>query len=149
MSNESFSQEKLPFNDLSKAESVVINNKGTEAPFTGKYVQNKEKGTYICKKCGAALYHSSDKFESDCGWPSFDDEIKGAVNRFPDADGMRTEMNLRFMRCTSRSCFYRRKVYIKKCPALCQFSVTRFCSCHSRTRQIWNGYFCRRMFLGC
>ncbi len=92
MSNESLSQEKLPFNDLNKAESVVINNKGTEAPFTGKYVENKEKGTYICKKCGAALYHSSAKFESDCGWPSFDDEIKGAVNRFPDGDGMRTEI---------------------------------------------------------
>ena len=92
MSNESFSQEKLPFNNLSKAESVVINDKGTEAPFTGKYVENKEKGTYICKKCGAALYHSSAKFESDCGWPSFDDEIKGAVNRFPDGDGMRTEI---------------------------------------------------------
>jgi len=92
MSNESLSQEKLPFNDLSKAESVVINNKGTETPFTGKYVEYKEKGTYICKKCGAALYHSSAKFESDCGWPSFDDEIKGAVNRFPDGDGMRTEI---------------------------------------------------------
>lgn len=90
MTIESYSQEKLPFNDLSKAESNVINNKGTETPFTGKYVNNKEKGTYICKKCGAALYYSSDKFESDCGWPSFDDEIKGAVKRTPDADGIRT-----------------------------------------------------------
>jgi len=96
MTIESYSQEKLPFNDLSKAESNVINNKGTETPFTGKYVNNKEKGTYICKKCGAALYYSSDKFESDCGWPSFDDEIKGAVKRTPDADGMRTEIT-----CTS------------------------------------------------
>lgn len=90
MTIESYSQEKLPFNDLSKAESNVINNKGTETPFTGKYVNNKEKGTYICKKCGAALYYTSDKFESDCGWPSFDDEIKGAVKRTPDADGIRT-----------------------------------------------------------
>ncbi len=92
MSNESFSQEKLPFNDLSKSESHVINNKGTETPFTGKFVNSKEKGTYVCKKCGAALYYSSDKFESDCGWPSFDDEIKGAVKRTPDADGLRTEI---------------------------------------------------------
>jgi peptide methionine sulfoxide reductase msrA/msrB len=92
MATELYSQEKLPFNDLSKNESYVINNKGTETPFTGKYVNNKEKGTYICKKCGAALYYSSDKFESDCGWPSFDDEIKGAVKRTPDADGMRTEI---------------------------------------------------------
>jgi peptide methionine sulfoxide reductase msrA/msrB len=87
-----YSQEKLQYNDLSKSESFVINNKGTESPFTGKFTKSKEKGTYICKKCGAALYYSTDKFESDCGWPSFDNEIKGAVNRFPDADGMRTEI---------------------------------------------------------
>jgi len=92
MSTNSFSQEKLPFNDLSKQESYVINNKGTEAPFTGKYTDHSEKGTYLCKKCGAALYYSSSKFKSDCGWPSFDDEIKGAVSRFPDPDGSRTEI---------------------------------------------------------
>jgi peptide methionine sulfoxide reductase msrA/msrB len=92
MSQESYSQEKLQFNDLTKEESQVINNKATEAPFKGKYTNSKEKGTYICKKCGAALYHSTDKFESDCGWPSFDDEIKGAVDRYPDPDGMRTEI---------------------------------------------------------
>jgi peptide methionine sulfoxide reductase msrA/msrB len=92
MENRSFSQEKLQYNDLTKAESSVINNKGTEKPFTGKFTKFAEKGTYVCKKCGAALYFSSSKFESDCGWPSFDDEIKGAVVRIPDADGMRTEI---------------------------------------------------------
>ena len=92
MSEKSFSQENLKFNDLTKFESRVINDKGTETPFTGKYTDSKEKGTYVCKKCGTALYHSSDKFESDCGWPSFDNEIKGAVNRFPDPDGSRTEI---------------------------------------------------------
>jgi len=92
MSTDSYSQENLPYNDLSKAESYVINNKGTETPFTGKYTNSKEKGTYLCKKCGAALYHSSNKFDSECGWPSFDDEIKGTINRIPDADGMRTEI---------------------------------------------------------
>ncbi len=92
MSAESFSQEKLPYNDLSKAEANVINNKGTEMPFIGKYTNSTEKGTYVCKRCGAALYYSSDKFKSDCGWPSFDDEIKGAVKRFPDPDGIRTEL---------------------------------------------------------
>ncbi len=92
MNQELFSQEKLIYNDLTKSESIVINNKGTEAPFVGKYTNSKEKGTYLCRKCGAALYSSSDKFKSDCGWPSFDDEIKGAVNRFTDPDGMRTEI---------------------------------------------------------
>jgi peptide methionine sulfoxide reductase msrA/msrB len=86
------SQEKLQFYDLTREESYVIDNKGTERPFTGKYNKYKEKGTYVCRKCGSALYHSSDKFESECGWPSFDDEIKGAVLRLPDPDGMRTEI---------------------------------------------------------
>ena len=92
MSENSHSQENLKYNDLSKEESYVVDNKGTERPFTGKYNKNKAPGTYICRKCGSALYHSSDKFESDCGWPSFDDEIKGAVKRLPDPDGMRIEI---------------------------------------------------------
>lgn len=92
MSINSFSQEKLPYNSLSKQESRVIEEKGTEAPFAGKYTNHSGKGTYLCKKCGAALYNSNSKFKSDCGWPSFDDEIKGAVLRFPDSDGMRTEI---------------------------------------------------------
>jgi peptide methionine sulfoxide reductase msrA/msrB len=92
MSDESFSQEKLQYYDLTKTESYVINNKGTESPFTGKFTDYTQKGTYVCKKCGAALYYSSDKFKSDCGWPSFDNEIKGAVTKIPDADGIRTEI---------------------------------------------------------
>jgi len=92
MSTETFSQEKLQYNNLTKAESDVINAKGTELPFIGKFTNYSEQGTYICKKCGAALYHSTDKFSSECGWPSFDDEIKGAVVRYTDADGMRTEI---------------------------------------------------------
>src|SRR5674476_1413704 len=92
MSENSYSQEKLKFYDITKAESNVINDKGTETPFTGKYNNYKGKGTYVCKKCGAALYYSTDKFVSDCGWPSFDNEIKGAVIRIPDPDGIRTEI---------------------------------------------------------
>ncbi|HBC77929.1 MAG TPA: methionine sulfoxide reductase [Bacteroidales bacterium] len=92
MTTQSFSQEKLPYNSLSKQESYVIENKGTEAPFTGKFTDYTGKGTYVCRKCGSALYYSSSKFKSDCGWPSFDDEIKGAVKRYPDPDGMRTEI---------------------------------------------------------
>ena len=61
-------------------------------PFTGKYLNFDGKGTYVCKRCGSHLYFSGDKFESHCGWPSFDDEIPNAVKRIPDADGIRTEI---------------------------------------------------------
>ena len=80
------------YNPLTPEEAAVILDKGTEPAFTGKYTNFTGKGTYVCKQCNAPLYRSSDKFKSDCGWPSFDDEIPGAVRRIPDADGMRTEI---------------------------------------------------------
>ena len=78
--------------ELTPEEKRVIVGKGTEAPFSGEYYRFKGKGTYCCKQCGAPLYRSSDKFDSGCGWPSFDDAVPGSVLRRPDPDGHRTEI---------------------------------------------------------
>ena len=83
---------KKSYNKISMEEERVIVHKGTEAPFSGKYNDFFEKGSYHCKRCNARLYTSEDKFKSTCGWPSFDDEIKGVIKRQKDVDGRRTEI---------------------------------------------------------
>jgi methionine-R-sulfoxide reductase len=82
---------------LTRAEEAVIVHRGTEQPFSGEFEHHSAPGTYACRRCGAELYRSDDKFDAACGWPSFDREIPGAVERLPDPDGERVE--IRCARC--------------------------------------------------
>ena len=91
--NSAFAQkDTMNYNKLTLQEEKVIIHKGTEIAYTGKYVNNKKDGIYTCKRCDAVLYKSTDKFDSHCGWPSFDDEVNGAVKQITDSDGRRTEI---------------------------------------------------------
>ncbi len=82
----------VKYNKLTEQEQAVILHKATDRAFTGDYYNKTDKGIYVCRQCNNRLYKSDDKFESHCGWPSFDDEIDGSVIRVPDSDGMRTEI---------------------------------------------------------
>ena len=86
-------EEEAKHNKLTKEEERVIVSKGTEQSFTGLFNDNWKRGTYVCKRCGAKLYYSESKFEAGCEWPSFDDEMLGAVRRTSDPDGVRTEIS--------------------------------------------------------
>ena len=84
--------ERSSYNVLSPEERWVIEEKGTERAFSGEHDDFYEDGLYVCRRCGAELYRSDDKFDARCGWPAFDKEIPGAVNHLPDPDGQRTEI---------------------------------------------------------
>lgn len=116
-------EKKMEFRKLTEFEEYVIVQKGTERPFTGEYTNHKENGTYTCKQCGVALYNSSDKFDSHCGWPSFEDEIKGAVIKTPDADGRRTEITCSNCNGHLGHVFYRER-YTQKNTRHCVNSVS-------------------------
>ena len=120
------SEVKMTDQKLTPEEARVIVNKGTERPFSGKYYDFHEKGTYVCKRCGAALYLANAKFDSGCGWPSFDEEIPGAVKRQTDADGMRTEIMCASLRRPPGPCFSGRRLHGQKHPPLRQFHRHEF-----------------------
>lgn len=82
----------MPLNKLTEEEKEIIEDKGTEAPFTGEYDDFYVPGTFICRRCNLPLFTSKAKFDANCGWPSFDDNFEGAIDRIPDEDGRRTEI---------------------------------------------------------
>jgi methionine-R-sulfoxide reductase len=82
----------VKYNELTEQERLVLLEKATDRPFTGTYYDKKDEGIYLCRRCNNPLYWSDDKFDSHCGWPSFDQEVEGSVVRIRDADGMRTEI---------------------------------------------------------
>ena len=87
------------FSDLTPEEKHIIKNKGTEAPFTGEYNEHFEAGIFICRACENPLYESNTKFNSGCGWPSFDDEIEGAITRYEDLSGGRISTEICCAKC--------------------------------------------------
>jgi len=82
----------MVYNNLTPEEKRIIEDKGTEVPFTGKYDNFYEDGTFICRKCNSPLFSSKAKFDSGCGWPAFDENFPNAVKQLPDPDGQRTEI---------------------------------------------------------
>jgi peptide-methionine (R)-S-oxide reductase len=82
----------MVYNKLTTEEKKVIEEKATEAPFSGEYDDFYADGTFICRKCNAPLFSSKAKFDAHCGWPAFDENFPDAVIRFPDTDGIRTEI---------------------------------------------------------
>ena len=145
----SFYGEATMLKDLTPEERYVILEKGTERPFVGQYTDHFESGTYACKQCGAHLYQSSSKFHSNCGWPSFDDEIPGAVKKQRDADGRRTEIVCAQCDGHLGHVFVGRGIHGQEHPTLCQFHLFRLYSGSADpTGGFTAGHLCCGLFLG-
>ncbi|HEV2339245.1 MAG TPA: methionine-R-sulfoxide reductase [Patescibacteria group bacterium] len=82
----------MKMNILTSEEKRIIEDKGTEAPFSGEYDNFYEDGTFICRRCNSPLFSSKAKFDAECGWPAFDENFPNALKRLPDPDGQRTEI---------------------------------------------------------
>ena len=113
------------YHSLTPQEDHILSSKGTELAGTGEYNHFDSEGIFVCKRCDAPLYLSQDKFSSGCGWPSFDQEIEGAVKRIPDPDGERTEI-VCTRSGTSRACLFRGAVHIEKHTPLRQLPLPLF-----------------------
>ena len=87
------------FSKLTDEEKHILKDKGTEAPFTGEYNEHFAAGIFICRACDSPLYESNTKFNSDCGWPSFDDEIEGAITHNEDLSGGRRRTEICCKKC--------------------------------------------------
>jgi len=82
----------MVYNNLTPEEKRIIEDKETEIPFTGKYDNFHEDGTFICRRCNLPLFSSKAKFDSGCGWPAFDENFPDAIKLLLDPDGQRTEI---------------------------------------------------------
>ncbi len=134
------------YNQLTREEEVIIVHKGTEQPYSGEYIKNKRAGIYLCKRCSTPLYSSEDKFDSHCGWPSFDDEIAGAIKNIPDEDGHRTEIVCANCEAHLGHVFYDEGFTAKEtrhCVNSLSLSFTQ-----DETRALKNAYFASGCFWG-
>lgn len=135
------------YNKLTKKEEKVIIHKGTEMPFSGKYYKHTKKGIYVCKRCNAPLFKSDNKFESNCGWPSFDSEIPSSVEKVSDADGLRTEIICK--NCKGHlGHVFEGEGFTKKNTRLCVNSISLNFTPNIEDEKIQKAYFAGGCFWG-
>ena len=139
--------DSVAFNKLTPEEEAIIINKGTEKPFSGEYYKHREKGVYICKRCNAELFTSEDKFDSSCGWPSFDDSIPETVKCQLDKDGIRTEIICNNCGGHLGHIFTGEELTAKNAP-YCVNSLSLSFIPSGKVQKLQNAYFAGGCFLG-